>query len=172
MSPCRWVLTFRRNILFPSSKTKTETLCFFEMLVPTYKTIRRHIPEYKNLHSHPREKVLPFCPEDGGSRFSKYLSHSTTSDLATRCLTSALGPGLLRHVTAPLRATCVHGFAVRLCRAKIQGQRLQISSNLGLLVNILSALSLFYISTDVQKQFWTINGIFLFGGLFKGAVSR
>lgn len=40
--------TFRRNILFPSSRLKIETVYYFETLLSTYKITRRHNSEQQH----------------------------------------------------------------------------------------------------------------------------
>jgi hypothetical protein len=50
----RWIPTFRRSILSPSSGLKMETVCFSEMLVFTYETTWCNSPEQQH-RRHRRE---------------------------------------------------------------------------------------------------------------------
>jgi hypothetical protein len=57
---CKWILTFRRNMLPPctGSTLKIETECSFETFITTYKTTRRHNPDDHNLNTRFRKNFL------------------------------------------------------------------------------------------------------------------
>jgi hypothetical protein len=54
---CRWIQTFRWNMLPSPSALKIEALYSFEMLVPTDKSKRLYNPEDHHRHLHRRENL-------------------------------------------------------------------------------------------------------------------